>query len=91
MANFDALSEIDIRPSKTCLKADLKRSEHKSLQTDRVILVPGPEAEVQTVRWIYSRFPKRDRSESEIAFSNEEMLDRLTRLFQRHGYGGRRS
>jgi DNA invertase Pin-like site-specific DNA recombinase len=152
------------------VKAELKRGEHKSLQTDRVILVPGPEAEVKTVRWIYSRFLKHGRSETDIAadlnergiptdlgrvwtrstvhqiltnekyignnvynrrsfklkrkrvangpemwirsegafeaivepkhfqkvqaivaarnrrFSDEEMLDRLTRLFQRHGY-----
>ena len=31
------------------LKAELKRGEHKSLQTDRVILMPGPESEIQTV------------------------------------------
>ena len=49
------------------VKAELKRGEHKSLQTDRVILVPGPETEVRTVRWIYSRFLKHGRSESEIA------------------------
>jgi DNA invertase Pin-like site-specific DNA recombinase len=49
------------------VKAELKRGEHKSLQTDRVILVPGPDAEVRTVRWIYSRFLKHGRSESEIA------------------------
>ena len=30
--------------------------EHKSLQTDRVILVPGPDDEIQTVRWIYREF-----------------------------------
>lgn len=36
------------------VKLELKRCEHKSLQTDRVILVPGPEDEVQTVRWIYN-------------------------------------
>src|SRR5439155_1121737 len=28
-------------------KGVLKRGEHKSLQTDRVVLVPGPESEVQ--------------------------------------------
>ncbi|MDE3015749.1 MAG: recombinase family protein [Pseudomonadota bacterium] len=37
-------------------KAELKRGEHKSLQTDRVILMPGPEEEIETVRWIYSSF-----------------------------------
>lgn len=49
------------------VKAELKRGEHKSLQTDRVILVPGPHTEVQTVRWIYNRFLKHGRSESDIA------------------------
>lgn len=49
------------------VKAELKRGEHKSLQTDRVILVPEPATEVQTVGWMYSRFLKHGRSESEIA------------------------
>ena len=49
------------------VKTELKRGEHKNLQTDRVILAPGPEEEVQTVRWIYGRFLKNGRSESEIA------------------------
>ncbi len=37
-------------------KAVLKMGEHKSLQTDRVILIPGPEEEIKTVRWMYSAF-----------------------------------
>ena len=37
-------------------KAMLKMGEQKSLQTDRVILVPGPEDEVKMVRWIYRVF-----------------------------------
>lgn len=37
-------------------KAILKLGEHKSLQTDRVILVPGPAEEVETVRMIYKTF-----------------------------------
>ena len=49
------------------VKTELKRGEHKSLQTDRVTLVPGPDEEVRTVRWIYSQFLKQGRSESEIA------------------------
>lgn len=32
------------------------RDERKSLQTDRVILVPGPESEVDMVRSIYGAF-----------------------------------
>ena len=31
------------------IKTELRRGEHKSLQTDRVILMPGPEDEVRTV------------------------------------------
>ncbi len=49
------------------VKTELKRGEHKSLQTDRVVLVPGPDDEVRTVRWIYSQFLKKGLSESEIA------------------------
>lgn len=37
-------------------KGELKRGQQKSLQTDRVILVPGPPEEVETVRWIYESF-----------------------------------
>jgi DNA invertase Pin-like site-specific DNA recombinase len=31
------------------MKGELTRGEHKSLQTDRVILMPGPDTEIQTV------------------------------------------
>ena len=41
--------------------------EHKSIQTDRVILVPGPPDEIETVRWMYSVFVKDGWSESSIA------------------------
>ena len=54
-------------------KAPLARGEHKSLQTDRVILVPGPPDEVETVRRIYRSFVVDRRSEREIAtLLNEE-------------------
>ncbi|MCP1469660.1 DNA invertase Pin-like site-specific DNA recombinase [Sphingobium sp. OAS761] len=49
------------------LKAPLARGEHKSLQTDRVILVPGPPAEVAVVQRIYALFVNEHRSEREIA------------------------
>ena len=49
------------------MKSVLARGEHKSFQTDRVILVPGPEAEVEIVNRIYREFINEDRSESEIA------------------------
>lgn len=48
-------------------KAELARGEHKSLQTDRVILVPGPAHEVETVRRIYRLFVVQRRSEADIA------------------------
>jgi DNA invertase Pin-like site-specific DNA recombinase len=35
------------------VKSELARGEHKSLQTDRVILQPGPDAEVAIVNQIY--------------------------------------
>src|SRR6056300_1197389 len=34
-------------------KGVLKAGEHKSLQTDRVVLMPGPDEEVQTVNTLY--------------------------------------
>jgi DNA invertase Pin-like site-specific DNA recombinase len=48
-------------------KTMLKIGEHKSIQTDRVILVRGPDEEVEIVRWIYRAFIDEDKSESEIA------------------------
>jgi DNA invertase Pin-like site-specific DNA recombinase len=48
-------------------KGVLVRGEHKSIQTDRVVLIPGPSEEVETVRWIYREFAEQGRSEQEIA------------------------
>lgn len=48
-------------------KGLLKMGEQKSIQTDRVVLVPGPEEEVATVRWIYQAFVNEGKIESEIA------------------------
>ena len=47
-------------------KGLLKMGEHKSIQTDRVILVPGPEEEVETVRWMYNAFVNEGKNEGEI-------------------------
>jgi DNA invertase Pin-like site-specific DNA recombinase len=47
-------------------KGLLGRGERKSLQTDRVILVPGPEEEVRTVRKIYDLFVTHGQTEREI-------------------------
>jgi DNA invertase Pin-like site-specific DNA recombinase len=49
------------------LVGELKFGEHKSLQTDRVILIPGPQEEVDTVRWMYSAFTEHAMLESQIA------------------------
>lgn len=48
-------------------KAELRPGEQKSLQTDRVVLVPGPMEEVEIVRRIYRLFVGERRSEREIA------------------------
>src|SRR5262245_48056979 len=48
-------------------KAPLARGEQKSLQTDRVILVPGPEEEIRVVQWVYEQFTRHGKRESEIA------------------------
>ncbi|MET4788791.1 DNA invertase Pin-like site-specific DNA recombinase [Bradyrhizobium japonicum] len=53
-------------------KGLLDRQQHKSIQTDRVILVPGPSEEAQTVTRIYRDFVDGQLNESEIA-------DRLNR------------
>jgi len=52
-------------------KGTLLRGEHKSLQTDRVILVPGPEEEVAVVREIFDAFTSGEYNEGQIA----EMLN----------------
>jgi DNA invertase Pin-like site-specific DNA recombinase len=50
-------------------KGVLKMREHKSLQTDRVILVPGPEEEINLVKWMYESFVNEGKTESQIAGS----------------------
>jgi DNA invertase Pin-like site-specific DNA recombinase len=49
------------------VKGQLSRGEHKSLQTDRVILQPGPDQEVAVVNRIYHWFVDDGLFESEIA------------------------
>jgi DNA invertase Pin-like site-specific DNA recombinase len=48
-------------------KTQLGRGEHKSIATDRVILVPGPNVEVDIVREVYRLFVEGERSERQIA------------------------
>lgn len=47
-------------------KGTLSRGEHKSIQTDRVMLVPGPDEEVTIVNQIFRSFVEDGESESEI-------------------------
>lgn len=54
------------------VKGELSRGEHKSLQTDRVILTPGPEAEIRVVRDIYRWFTDEGLHEIEIAMRLNE-------------------
>lgn len=49
------------------VKSELVRGEQKSLQTDRVILQPGPDAEIAVVNQIYRWFVDDNVLESEIA------------------------
>lgn len=48
-------------------KEELARGEQKSIQTDRVILVPGPPEEIETVNWMFRAFVEDGRHEREIA------------------------
>ena len=49
------------------IKAELTRGEQKSLQTDRVILMPGPADEIRTVSLMYRWFIDDGMVETEIA------------------------
>lgn len=66
-------------------KGILDRGERKSLQTDRVILVPGPDNEVQTVNWIYKAFVEEWKTQSQIAkiLNDESILTDLGRPWTR--------
>ncbi len=48
-------------------KGLLALGEHKSLQTDRVVLALGPDEEVAAVRWVYRLFLADSLAEREIA------------------------
>jgi len=60
------LRRVLIDQSRT-FKSELARGEHKSLQTDRVILQPGPDAEINVVNKIYRWFVADNLTELEIA------------------------
>jgi DNA invertase Pin-like site-specific DNA recombinase len=52
---------------KGVVKGLLARGEWKSLQTDRVVLIPGPPDEVEIVRWIFTSFAKQRKSLRDLA------------------------
>jgi hypothetical protein len=66
-------------------KGILRHGEYKSLQTDRVILVPGPTHEIKTVNMIYKKFVHDGLSESEIAklLNGRRILSDLKRPWTR--------
>ncbi len=55
-------------------KGELAKGEHKSIQTDRVVLVPGPSEEVDTVRWMYRAFVGGKAEREIAAMLNEQGL-----------------
>jgi hypothetical protein len=59
-------------------KGQLARGEHKSIQTDRVILVPGAPMEIETVRWMYKAFVE----EGSLMQRESASLDREFRLIE---------
>lgn len=66
-------------------KAILARGERKSFQLERVILTPGPEMEVMTVRRIYHLFTVDHCSEAQIAvlLNNEGIAAEEARMWTR--------
>ena len=66
-------------------KGLLDRGEHKSIATDRVVLVRGPEEEVTTVREIYRQFVEGGKSERQIAdmLNAKSILSDLGRAWTR--------
>ena len=66
-------------------KAELRRGERKSLQTDRVVLALGPQDEIDQVRRIYTMFVDDGLSEQEIALrlNNEGILTDFDRQWSR--------
>ena len=49
------------------IKMELQYGQRKSLQTDRVILIPGPPEEVENVKWMYHSFIEKGMTETDIA------------------------
>lgn len=55
-----------VAPDRTA-KQELKRGQRKNIHEDRVILVPGPEQEVDCVREIFRLFVQEKKNSNEIA------------------------
>ncbi|WP_244486301.1 recombinase family protein [Bradyrhizobium viridifuturi] len=66
-------------------KGELVRGEHKSIQTDRIILIPGPDEEIETIRFIYDSFVHHAKPEREIAtvLNDRRILTDLGRPWSR--------
>jgi DNA invertase Pin-like site-specific DNA recombinase len=66
-------------------KGELLRGEHKSIATDRVILVSGPADEIAVVREIYESFVRLGKTEAQIAaqLNAREVLTDLGRPWTR--------
>jgi DNA invertase Pin-like site-specific DNA recombinase len=64
----------------------LKPGEQKGIRTDRIVLVPGPAREVETVRWIFATFVKKRKSEFQIAsiLNQRGLLNDYGRPWNRH-------
>ena len=66
-------------------KERLSRGQQKSIQTDRVILVPGPAEELQVVRDVFEAFTHKGFTEAQIAQSlnNRGLLTDMSRDWTR--------
>lgn len=66
-------------------KGILDRGEHKSIATDRIVLVQGPEEEVAIVRDIYRQFVGEGSTERQIAdwLNSQGILSDLGRMWTR--------
>jgi DNA invertase Pin-like site-specific DNA recombinase len=66
-------------------KSELGRGEHKSIATDRIILVPGPDDEVKIVQDVYRLFVHEGMQEREIAalLNGQNILSDLDRPWTR--------
>jgi len=67
------------------VKGELRHGERKSLQTDRVILMPGPAEECEIVERIFRLFVELGRNEAQIAalLNREQILTDLGRAWTR--------